>query len=167
MKRLWKRSTRLAVMTLGFAGLIVAVNAVPGAATPSNPAGSFRSTVQARGIDMSEGTLPIKQGLDIVVARNEIDPGGTSGWHSHPGGAIVVIMAGEVTFYSWVGNHCDATRYTAGQAFIERAGGIGDAKNTGSVLTIVYATFPGVPHNGVTGAQRIDVTPAPGTCPGL
>ena len=166
MKRLWKRRTRLAVMTLGFAGLIVAVNAVPGAATPSNPAGSFRSSVVARGTDMSAGTIPIKQGLDIVVARNEIDPGGTSGWHSHPGGAIVVVQQGEVTFFSWVGNHCDATRYTAGQAFVEAASGVGNAKNTGSILTIVYATFPGVPV-GVIGAQRIDVSPAPGTCPGL
>ena len=166
MKGLWNRGTRLAVMTLGFAGLIVAVNAVPGGATPSNPAGSFRSAVLARGTDTSQGTIPIKQGLDIVVARNDIDPGGTSGWHSHPGGAIVVVVQGEVTFYGWVGNHCDATRYTAGQAFIEGAGGVGNAKNTGSILTIVYVTFPGVPV-GVIGAQRIDVSPAPGTCPGL
>ena len=166
MKRLSKRTTGLALMTLGFAGLFVAVSAVPGSATPVDPVGSFRSVIQARGTNTTPGTIPISQGLDIVVARNEVDPGGTSGWHAHPGGAIVVVAQGEITFFSWVGNHCDATRYTAGQAFIERAGRVGNAKNTGSIMTIVYATFPGVPV-GVIGAQRIDVSPAPGTCPGL
>ena len=164
MKRLWKRTTRLALMTLGFAGLFVAVSAVPGTATPADPAGSFRSVVQARGTNTTPGTIPISQGLDIVVARNEVDPGGTSGWHAHPGGAIVVIQQGEITFYRWVGNHCTATRYTAGQAFVERASEVGNAKNTGSTLAIVFATFPGVP---VGGPARTDVAPAPGTCPGL
>ena len=164
MKRLGKRTTRLALMTLGFAGLFVAASAVPGTATPPAPVGSFRSTVQARGTDATPGTIPISEGLDIVVARNEVDPGGTSGWHSHPGGAIVVIQQGEVTFFTWVGNHCTATRYTSGQSFVEHANEVGNAKNTGLILTVIFATFPGVP---VGGSPRIDVAPAPGTCPGL
>jgi quercetin dioxygenase-like cupin family protein len=168
MKRLWKRTTRLAVLTLGFGGLFVAASAVPGTATPSDPSGSFRSTIQARGTNTTPGTIPISQGLDIVVARNDVDPGGTSGWHSHPGGAIVVIAQGEITFFRWIGNHCTSTRYTAGQSFIEHASEVGNAKNTGSTLTVVFATFPGVPV-GVIGAQRIDVSPGPppGTCRGL
>jgi len=164
MKFLSKRNTRLAVMTLGFAGLFVAVGAVPGTATPADPVGSFRSAIQARGTNTTPGTIPISEGLDIVVARNEVDPGGTSGWHSHPGGAIVVVQQGEITFFSWVGNHCTSTRYTAGQAFVEHASEVGNAKNTGTTLTIVFATFPGVP---VGGAPRTDFAPAPGTCPGL
>lgn len=164
MKRLWKGTTRLALITLGFAALFVAVSAVPGTATPADPAGSFRSVIQARGTNTSPGTIPISQGLDIVVARTEVDPGGTSGWHARPGGAIVVIQQGEITFFSWVGNHCNATRYTAGQSFVEQASEVVNAKNTGSTLAIVFATIPGVP---VGGSPRIDVVPAPGTCPGL
>ena len=164
MKRLWKRTTRLSVLALAFGGLFVAVGGVTGIATPSDPPGSFRSTIQARGTNTTPGTIPISQGLDIVVSRNDVDPGGTSGWHSHPGGAIVVIAQGEITFFRWIGNHCTSTRYTAGQSFIEHASEVGNAKNTGSTLTIVFATFPGVP---VGGAPRIDVAPAPGTCPGL
>jgi quercetin dioxygenase-like cupin family protein len=159
MNTLTRRGMRLALMTLGFAGLIVAVNAVPAAATPS---GGFHPTELARGTDMSHGTLPITEGLQVVVTTITLDSGGFSGWHSHPGGAIVVIKAGEVTFHVSVGNHCEVTTYKAGQAFIERPGEVGIAV-AGSNGAIIYATFPGVPAGGLT---KID-QPDPGTCPGL
>ncbi len=157
MKRLWKRSTRLAVMTLGFAGLIVAVNAVPG--TAISPSG-FTATPLARGTYMSDGTLPIKQGLDIVVVLNTVDSHGSSGWHSHPGGAIVVVQSGEITTYQSVGNHCVITIHKAHEAFIERPGQPLIAVNNTLSQTIIYATFPSVP---VGGSTKTDL-PDPGTC---
>ena len=173
-----KRGLRPAVISLGFAGLLVALNAIPGAATPSV---GFSSVILGRGTEMSRASLPLKHGLDIVVAKITLTPGGSSGWHSHPGGAIAIIQQGEVTFYSPVvkgddergqiqsdeaggARHpkCVITRYTAGQSFVELPGEVGFAKNTGSIDTIIVATFPGVPV-GVVGGQRID-QPNPGTC---
>jgi hypothetical protein len=173
-----RRGIRAAVISLGFAGVFVAFNAIPGAATPSV---GFTSVVIGRGTEMSRASLPLKHGLDIVVARITLTPGGSSGWHSHPGGAIAIIQQGEVTFYTPVaksddkqgqsqsdeeggGRHpnCVITRYTAGQSFVELPGEVGFAKNTGSIDTIIVATFPGVPV-GVVGGQRID-QPNPGTC---
>jgi quercetin dioxygenase-like cupin family protein len=148
------------VTILGSALVLATVFAVPGMAT--TPAG-FTSAVVARGTDQSEGTLVFQEGTDVVVARNVFDVGGSSGWHSHPGGAIVVIMQGQVTIYRSVGNHCDVNTYTAGQTFLERPSAILDAVNSSSGQTIVYATFPSVP---VGGAARID-RPNPGTCPGV
>jgi quercetin dioxygenase-like cupin family protein len=148
------------VTILGSALVLATVFAVPGMAT--TPAG-FTSAVVARGTDQSEGTLVFQEGTDVVVARNVFDVGGSSGWHSHPGGAIVVIMQGQVTIYRSVGNHCDVNTYTAGQTFLERPSAILDAVNSSSGQTIVYATFPSVP---VGGASRID-RPNPGTCPGV
>jgi len=151
---------RLAVLAVGLVGLFVAVNAVPGAATP--PVG-FTSQVLGRGTYMSHGTLPLEQGSDIVVSKITVVPGGSSGWHSHPGGAIVVVQQGEITIYESVGNHCDITTYTQGQSFIERPGEVVDAVNTGATNFILFVTFPGVP---VGGSSRID-QPNPGTCPGV
>jgi quercetin dioxygenase-like cupin family protein len=146
-------------MTLGFAGLMVALNAVPGAATP---VAGFHSTVVARGTDMSPGTLPVKEGMDVVVVAITLDPGGTSGWHSHPGGAIAVVMTGELTLYQSVENHCVVTLYPHGTAFIERPGEvvIAFAGTAGATLGV---TFPSVPLGAST---RID-QPDPGTCPGV
>jgi quercetin dioxygenase-like cupin family protein len=153
---------RLALMTLGFAGLIVAVNAVPAAATGAN---NFKTTILGHGTYVSHGTLPLVQGMEIVVATTVVQPGGSSGWHSHPGGVIVVVQAGEITFHSSIGNHCDVTTYKAGQAFIERPGEVGNAV-AGSNGATIYATFPGVPMVNGTPAPRTD-EPDPGTCPGL
>ncbi len=162
MNTLARRGMRLALMTLGFAGLIVAVNAAPAAATAAN---NFHSTPLGHGTYVSHGTLPLVQGLEIVVSRNDVDPGGFSGWHSHPGGAIVVLQAGEITTYRSVGNHCEVTTYTAGQSFIERPGDVLMAV-AGSHGATVYATFPGVPMVNGTPAPRTD-EPDPLTCPGL
>ena len=81
----------------------------------------------------------------------------------HPGGAIVIIYKGEITTYRSVGNQCVVTTYTHGQSFIERPGQPLSAVNTGSVDTVIVATFPGVPVNG---SARTDL-PDPGTCPGI
>jgi quercetin dioxygenase-like cupin family protein len=160
LQHLTRRRTRLALITFGFVGLFVALNAVPSAAT--TPIGQT-STIVARGTDVADGTLPIKQDLQVVVVKVNTLPGGSSGWHSHPGGGIVVLQQGETTFYVSAGNHCDVTRVVAGESFIERPGQVADAVNTGSITTIGYAMFPGVP---VGGSPRID-QPDPGTCPGI
>ena len=156
------RKIRFAITTLGFAGLIVALNAAPAGATPAN---NFAGQVLGRGTLQSNGTLPINAGLDVVVAQNTVQPGGSSGWHMHPGGAIVVIVQGQITTYESVGDHCIVTTYTAGQTFTERANKPLIAVNRGSTVTISIATFPNVPV-GIAGAQRIDI-PNPGTCPGV
>jgi quercetin dioxygenase-like cupin family protein len=159
MKAVARRVVRLAIMTLGFAGLMVALNAVPGAATP---VAGFHSTVVARGTDMSPGTLPIKQGMDVVVVSLTLDPGGTSGWHSHPGGAIAVVQTGSLTLYESIGGHCVVTVYPAGTAFIERPGDvvIAVAGSNGATLGV---TFPSVPLGASTRIDQDD----PGSCPGV
>lgn len=161
MKSIARRGVRLAVLTVGLVGLLGAVNAVPGAATPAD---RFVGSTLARGTYMSHGSLPLGQGQDIVTVRVVVEPGGSSGWHSHPGGAIAIIAQGEMTTYVSVGNHCDITRYPAGQSFIEPPNGVLNAVNTGSTETIIIATFPGVAVG--TGSTRID-QPNPGTCPGV
>jgi len=155
-----RRGVTLTLTAIGFSTMLLVLGSIPGAATPPE---NFVSQVLGRGTYVSNGSLPLGQGEDVVVARNTVAPGGSSGWHSHPGGAIVIIQQGEMTTYESVGNHCVVTRYTQGQSFIERPGNPLDAVNTGSTETIIVATFPGVP---VGGSPRIDL-PNPGTCPGV
>ena len=167
---------RQALTMVGFAGLFVVVNAVPGAATPVSPPGSFVGERLAHG-HLSHGSLVVKPGLEVVVTKNTVKPGGSSGWHSHPGGAIVIIQTGQITTYRSAGRDkraggenesdsgCIINTYTAGNSFIEPPGEPLNARNNGLTETIVFATFPGVPvdANGNT-LQRTD-EPDPGTCP--
>ena len=138
----------------------IALNAAPGAATQSS---GFSSVSLARGTNHSSGTLPLQDGTDIVMSQNTFQPSGSSGWHAHPGGAIVVVKQGQITLYRSRGSQCDATTYSAGEAFLEQPGEAVDAVNTGSIPTVVFVTFPRVPQGA---APRIDLRD-PGTCPGL
>ena len=161
MKALMRRGVWLAVTTLGFAALIVAVNAVPAAATAASPRPAFISTELGRGTYQSKGSLRFEKGLDVVVSKVTMTPGADSGWHSHPGGAVGIVQQGQITLVRASGNHCSSTIYTEDQSVIERPGEVVIAKNSGSGEAVLYVTFPSVP---VDGSARID-QPAP-TCTG-
>jgi quercetin dioxygenase-like cupin family protein len=105
--------------------------------------------------------------MDIVAVRVTLNAGGSSGWHSHPGGGITIVVQGEVTVYAPARDDdgeqegpCVITRYTQGQAFIERPGEVVDAVNTGATDTIMVVTFPSVPAGGASRTDR----PNPGIC---
>jgi hypothetical protein len=160
---------RLGLLTAVFGVLFIAVSAVPGIATAGS---GFVGTVLGHGT-LAHGSLRVNSGGEIVVTKNDVAPGGYSGWHSHPGGAIVVVQSGQITTYTIARNEeaedgaasfrCVVTTYTQGHAFIERPGEPLDAVNNGLTATVIYATFPGVP---AVGQQRTELPkPSPDPCP--
>jgi quercetin dioxygenase-like cupin family protein len=159
MKKLLKRSVRWALVSVGLVGVVTAMAVAPSGATP--PSG-LTNIPLARGTNTSDGTIPLKAGSDVVLAQITVNPGGSSGWHSHPGGAIVVVRDGSLTVYKSVGSTCETTTYTAGQAFIERPGEVDQVINTGTIPYVLFVTFPRVPQGE---SARTD-EPAP-ACAGL
>jgi quercetin dioxygenase-like cupin family protein len=153
-----KRAVRWTLLTMGLAGVVTR-----GAATPPSPPPVFVNTPLARGIDVSDGTIPLQVGSDVVMAEITVQPGGSSGWHSHPGGAIIVVKAGTLTVYRSIGSQCQISTYSGGQAFIERPGEVDDVLNMGTVPYVLLVTFPRVPEGD---SARVD-EPDPGTCPGI
>ena len=137
--------------------------AVYGGTVLATPPSGLTQVPLARGTDMSNGTIPLQVGTDVAMAQITVDLGGSSGWHSHPGGAIIVVKTGTLTVYRSVGSQCQTSTYSAGQAFIERPGEVDDVLNTGTVPYVLFVTFPRVPQGD---SARTD-EPDPGTCPGL
>lgn len=129
----------------------------------ATPPSGLTNVPLARGTDLSDGTIALQVGTDVAMTQITVVPGGSSGWHSHPGGAIVVIKDGELTVYRAIGSQCQSTAYHAGQAFIERPGEVNNVLNTGTIPYVLFVTFPRVPQGA---SVRID-KPNPGTCPGL
>lgn len=127
----------------------------------ATPGVNSTSTVLARGTNGQPQAIPLNGDTDVVVALNTFAPGGSSGWHSHPGGALVVVQSGQITLYRSFGGHCAVTTYQAGQAFFERPGDVQNGVNEGTATAVLYVAFPGVP---VGGSPRIDQSD-PGTCP--
>lgn len=97
---------------------------------------------------------------DVAVASLIAPPGGFSGWHSHPGPAIVTIKAGALTIYDAHDKTCTGKVHSAGSVFIETGGHVHMARNEGAV-TAEWVTTYLVPAGGPT---RID-EPASGNCP--
>src|SRR5215472_11078998 len=125
-------------VAVGIVGLVAIANAAPGAATP--PSG-LTNIPLARGVQQSDGTLPFQEGTDIVVAQITVVPGGSSGWHSHPGGAVIVVKQGEaVTVNRSLGSQCEVTTYKAGDAFFERPGEVDDVVNSGQTTYVLLVT---------------------------
>jgi quercetin dioxygenase-like cupin family protein len=110
-------------------------------------------TIHAAGIKIES-----KHAADVTVAHLTFAPGGTTGWHTHPGPVLVIVTTGAVTKYS--AEDCTAQTYTAGQAFVEN--GPTDenmVRNDGTVLAeaiVALITPPGAP---------ISDSPPPGSNP--
>jgi len=141
------------------------------AAVASATDGSGETRVPiARGQSVLSFGIPQQEGNDVATSMNTFIPGGFSGWHSHPGTAVLVIKSGELTVYSEPvgvagqggGGECSVHKYTAGHAFIERPENEENAVNAGTVPTVFVITFFNVPHGGETRLDRAN----PGDCPG-
>ena len=71
---------------------------------------------------------------DLYVQNNTWAPGGTTGWHSHPGHSLIVVTAGEVTAYEGHDDHCTPHVYTVGQGFVDEGGDhVHVLRNEGSI----------------------------------
>jgi hypothetical protein len=97
---------------------------------------------------------------DVYVQTNVIQPGGDSGWHSHPGHSLVIVTAGTITNYESDDPDCKPSVYTQGMGFVDAGGDHSHLiRNEGSVpasttaVQVIPAGF----------ARRIDADP-PASC---
>jgi quercetin dioxygenase-like cupin family protein len=121
-------------------------------------------------IDLNAHTIPADlwqarlktQGLsDVYVVDNKIAPGGSTGWHSHPGPSLILVVQGTVTNYTDDDPSCTPHVYTEGSGFIDPGGGdVHILRNeTGAAAeTIAVQILP------KDAPRKIDA-PAPGNCP--
>jgi quercetin dioxygenase-like cupin family protein len=154
-------------------GLMVCIAAAslgPRKAAFATPSSGFTSTtVTASGVpEITLKTLsPTHQvrirteGLsDVHVTTNVVVPGGTSGWHTHPGPSIVVVKSGTATVYDGDDPTCTPQVYEAGSAFIDIGGGdvhLVRNENTVNLETMAFQIVP------AAATRRIDA-PSPGFC---
>jgi len=98
---------------------------------------------------------------DAYVADNVWQPGGYTGWHTHPAWTLVIVTSGAITQYEADDPTCTPHVYTAGMTFIDRGGThVHNVRNEGTVPAEVIAVRL-VP----TGQKPLIDEPAPGNCP--
>ena len=135
----------------------------------ATPASLVTSTTLATG-SLDPINLNIKNGnwkteirtkgqSSLTVVENRVAPGGSFGWHSHPGPSLVIVKAGTLTFYLADDPTCTPSVHSAGDAYVDEGTDVHIARNEGTVDAIVIVTRL-IPEGAV---PRID-EPDPGTC---
>ena len=59
---------------------------------------------------------------DLYVQDNVWAPGGSTGWHTHPGHSLIIVTAGVVTGYEGDDASCTGVEYTVGTGFVDPGG---------------------------------------------
>ena len=104
--------------------------------------------------------LKAKPGFDLAVQTITFQPGGQSGWHSHPGPVFIQVVSGTMTFYESHDPDCSPVVRTAGQGFLDYGDHAHIARNESASVAqnvVTYFAPAGV-------ALRVD-EPNPGNCP--
>jgi len=148
--------------------------AVYGGKVMATPQSGFTGTTLAKAtfdeIDSHVHTVPAQwqewiktKGLsDLYVQQNTWQPGGSTGWHTHPGPSLVIVTQGTVTEYDGDDPACTPHVYSANgtSSFVDIGGGAVHLIRNESgapAQTIAVQLVP-------AGATRREDTPAPGNC---
>jgi hypothetical protein len=170
-------TTGTALAALAAAALLV----VPALATPpsgvSNPPwspviGRFNDIKASAKTDIDPGPathfwqarININKATDVHILENVIHPGGTFGWHSHPGPSLVIVKAGTLSVYH--APDCTPQDFgpasALGSTFIDGGHDLHMVRNDGTVDADVYV----VSFVPAGFDRRIDEpNPNPSTCP--
>jgi len=87
---------------------------------------------------------PMTEPYDVAQLVQDFAPGAATPFHTHPGIVLVTVLSGAITFNVNGGE----TVYKEGESFVELPNQVAQARNAGSVLARVMASFllpPGAP----------------------
>ena len=146
--------------------LIFAISAPIVSATP--PSG-VTGVVLARGANQTSDTLTAAAGRDVVTQMITFAPGATTGWHTHPGEVVVVVVSGTLSLWRTPGTaeHATCTKrdVTAGQSWVAPGDGteFDLARNETTSPVVVQVTYVDVPVGSTSLIQHQTTNPCPGT----
>jgi quercetin dioxygenase-like cupin family protein len=163
MKSKWVWALLIAALaTAALAGNVLAT-------TSTAPPPTILGKAQFDAIDLNAHTIPADLWQarlrtlgqsDVYVVDNKLPVGSSTGWHSHPGPSMILVVAGTVTNYLGDDPTCTGHSYSQGQGFIDQGGeDVHILRNEGNVPaeTIAVQLLP-------KGAARKIDKPDPGNC---
>ena len=149
----------IGVLSVGYA---FGARATPVGVTvvPLAPVGQFEAINEHAKTGKWKARIKTKGISDLQINEVTIQPGGTLGWHYHPGPSFVVVKSGTATFYMGHDPTCTPHVIPTGGTLFEPANMIHIVRNEGSVplVNVVVQLVP-------AGAPRLISVPSPGNCP--
>jgi len=127
--------------------------------TPLAPVGQFNEINENARTGDWKAKIKTKGVSDLHVNEVTIQPGGTLGWHYHPGPSFVTVKSGTATFYMGNDPTCTPHVIPTGGTLFEPANMVHIVRNEGTVplVNVVVQLIP-------TDAPRLISVPSPGNC---
>jgi len=125
MHQLTRRPLRLATAAAALAlALAAALAALPRDQAAATPSSGVTAELLARGTIGHAGhlraagvKLQTRGPVDVATVHVTFQPGGSTGWHVHPGPALVTVKTGRLTLHRAKG--CRSRTFGPGQTFLE------------------------------------------------
>jgi quercetin dioxygenase-like cupin family protein len=136
--------------------MVIAIGVVAvllgGTAALATPPSGLTSTLQARGSWSRHDRIQLLASLtqqikppssDVAMVRATLAPGGTTGWHDHPGPSVVILAAGTLTISEAKGRGCRVTEVSAaaGQRAFFHPEDVHRFDNKGGTVAEFYITY--------------------------
>jgi quercetin dioxygenase-like cupin family protein len=125
MHQLTHRPLRLAAaLTILAAALVAALIALPRDHAKATPPSGIAAELLARGtiahashVHVAGVELETRGPIDAATVHVTFQPAGSTGWHVHPGPALVTVKTGQLTLHR--AKSCRTRAFSAGQTFLE------------------------------------------------
>lgn len=140
------------------ASILAASLTLSGVAVATGPTGSVVAEVIGAGSTAERIQFGARPGLNTVVAKFTFGPNSSTGWHTHPGRALVTVQSGTFTVYH--AEDCAPLVYGPGDAFVERPSTVHVGRNETTEPVQLGVVFFRVP---IDGSPRIE-QPQPANC---
>jgi quercetin dioxygenase-like cupin family protein len=151
-----KRTILLVVVAVSvlavFVGAALATPPKGVTSTPLTRATLGKFEAQNNGIEVESQ----RTSADFALAKVLIEPGGTTGWHHHPGVALVSVNSGAVTEYD---KNCHKSVFKAGEGFVESNSEVHVVRNRGKANAVLYVTFIAPTKTPAEGLVILDPKP--------
>ena len=118
----------VAVSLVAYAGTVLATPSAGfvGTTLAKGTFGDLFSHVHSKTPQFWNEVIQTQGDSDLYVQQNTWQPGGSTGWHTHPGPSFVTVTQGSVTVYEGDDKTCTPHTYTANTAnnsFVDIGGG--------------------------------------------
>ena len=126
---------------------VAAASHVPQVDPASVPTGFLAAHNSIRDVPVSaRARAAAAGGADVFVQHVRLGAGAATGWHTHPGPALVEVVRGSLTYEDAEANQCRRVVYGEGSGFVDRGFGHVHRAVAGSVgvdFYVVYVLPPG------------------------
>ena len=149
-----------AIVALAAAGAAVAshVTQVDPATVPTGFLAAHNSVDKVPVRAIARAVTP--DGADVFVQHVRLDANAATGWHTHPGPAIVAVVRGTLTYEDAAAGACRRAVYGAGEGFVDRGFGHVHRAIAGPDGLDFYVTYILPPGS----ANHVIAAPAPAEC---